>query len=220
MSKTILFCFMAAAFWAGVCPVITNAAVTAVVAPGEDIVLFAPLPMEEVTGVRIYNPVTTTFNFRVEIEGVTAAAAPVEPGFQLVDETFALRLSVQNEMTRERLRELPAGAKARIRLGYDRSRIRAMGLRPQNLTLMRLVRKDEARRTWISCGRVLSRKAVTAIRRIGSPVYELGYYGNDEANEYVWAVMDMPGTYALGIPEPASLLLAAGGAGLLAIRRR
>jgi len=220
MSKTFLFCFMTIVFCAGVCSVRTNAAVTAVVAPGEDIAIPAPLPLEEVSGVRIYNPVTTTFGFRVEIEGVTLAGAPVEPGFQLVDETFALRLSVQNETTRERLRELPARAKARIRIGYDRSRIRAKGLRPQNLTLMRLVRRDEARRTWISCGRVLSRKAVTAIRRIGAPVYELGYYGSDPANNYVWAVMDVPGTYALGIPEPASLLLAAGGAGLLAIRRR
>ncbi|HOQ05054.1 MAG TPA: hypothetical protein PKY88_07575 [Anaerohalosphaeraceae bacterium] len=220
MSKTFLYCFMAAVLWAGICSESAKAAVTAVVAPGEDIVLYSYDHMEEVTGVRIHNPVTTAFGFRVEIEGVTAGAAPVEPGFQLIDETLALRLSVQNEMTGERLRELPARAKARIRLGYDRSRIRAKGLRPQNLTLMRLVRKDQARRMWRSCGRVLSRKAITAIRRMGSPVFELGYYGNDAANEYVWAVMDVPGTYALGIPEPASLLLAAGGAGLLAIRRR
>lgn len=219
MKKTLLFCFMAV-FWTQICSGPANASVTVVVAPGEDITLSSPDHIEEVSGVRIYNPLTNTFNFKVEIEGITQGAAPVEPGFQLVDDTLALRLSVQNNETRERLRELPARAKARVRIGYDRSRIRAQGHRPQNLTLMRLARKEDATRLWIPVDRALRKKGIRTIRRAGDPIFELGYYGNDEANEYVWAVMDMPGTYALGIPEPASLLLAAAGAGLLAIRRR
>jgi hypothetical protein len=222
--KPFLFiCLLSGVVW-GLCSGSAQASVSAIVAPGEDSILYStPLPIEEVSGVRIYNPPESLFNFKVEIEGVTLGslpAYPVESGFQLVDITQGLRLTVQNEETRERLRELPARAKARVRLAYTRDEIRAKGRNARKLVLMRLVGRNEARRMWISCRRLMREKNITAIRRIGSPVFETGYYGNDEANQYVWAVTNLPGTYALGIPEPASLLLAAAGAGLLAIRRR
>ncbi len=73
MNKILLTYLLTAVLGAGIYPALTGAAI---IAPGEDIFVQAPLPMEEVSGARIYNPPVNTFNFKVEIEGVTTGTAP------------------------------------------------------------------------------------------------------------------------------------------------
>ncbi|MEX0886495.1 MAG: PEP-CTERM sorting domain-containing protein [Phycisphaeraceae bacterium] len=110
----------------------------------------------------------------------------------------------------------------RIRMGYEGRVIRQAGLRARTLHLMRFHRRWDC---W--------QPAVFAIRDVRrmdfrffpnrQADFTLGHFGVDQENQYVWAVIDTNGTYAIaGVPEPAtmSLMFAAGGLAVMLHRRR
>lgn len=196
-------------------------------------VSFNVLPLEEVS-FNLYNPPTEAqvlgkiLNLTGAAGQVTVAlkeieeAATVAPGFVLLDLTMA-------EITAPtlgagRLRALVRKA-ATPRIA-DRARVR--GYRAKDLVLMARKRRTAPPedRVWRACSRVTVTRQPARIRRIeGRPDFILGHYGvyqdTGSGNTYVWAVVDTPGQFAIGVPEPATLsCLLLGGAALLAARRR
>jgi len=195
--------------------VVSATVVTATLSPGEEETLYIDPPQGQ-SGIRILNE--SGLIYKVEFDGMTPPEEEVAAGYQLVDETIGLTLSAKRPEARENDSVLPG--RARIRLSYDRNLIRTMGFRERELTLMRLVRKPDNRLLWRPCSRIIEARHGRAIKRVGgSPVFARGYYGVD-FDPFVWAVMDLPGQYAIGIPEPTAMLLFAAGASLLAIRRK
>jgi hypothetical protein len=149
-------------------------------------------------------------------------AASVAPGFVLLDLTMA-EITAPT-MGAGRLRALVRKA-ATPRIV---ERARAKGYRARDLVLMARKRptalpEDSLWRTW---SRVTVTRQAAQIRRIeGRPDFILGHYGvyqdTGSGNTYVWAVVDTPAQFAIGVPEPATLsCLLLGGAALLAARRR
>jgi hypothetical protein len=136
---------------------------------------------------------------------------PPPQGFELLDGT--LEISTNNiESTGIR--------KMQVRIRYDSARLRTLGGRIANPPrLLRLRRVGRVRR-WTPIREVLRLRGLRARRRTGPATFKLGDYGTDWTNEYVWAVTDVPGTFAIGVPEPISLLCMAGGMGILVLRRR
>ena len=134
--------------------------------------------------------------------------APAPEGFALLDRTLKITTDIPDGEMR-----------IRVRIEFDPAEVRALGACPiMSPTLLRLRPLDPPR--WRPIRRVMDLRGLPRRRRIGAPVFQLGNYGVDAANEYVWAVLDVPGDFAVGVPEPASLLLAAAGVGLLVLRRR
>lgn len=145
------------------------------------------------------------------VDGATSVA----PGFELIDTTMLQVLST----------DLGAGAiRARLRKTATREILaaaREKGYRARNLLLMmQRPERRTGRLTWRPCARVLESRNIDARRRVGRATFVLGDYGVCENPPYVWAVMDLPGRYAIGVPEPATAgCLIAGGVALL-LRRR
>lgn len=141
----------------------------------------------------------------------STVTADAPRGFELLDGT--LEISTNNiENTGIR--------KMQVRIRYDSARLRDLGGRVANPpTLFRLKRVGRVKR-WRPIREIIRLRGLRARRKTGPATFELGHYGTDWTNEYVWAVVDVPGTFAIGIPEPASLLCMASGIGVLLLRRR
>jgi hypothetical protein len=149
-----------------------------------------------------------TYEVILKSSAVTAAAPQ---GFTLLDGTLEIGTSnIENTGIR----------KMQVRIRYDSARLRTLGGRVANPPrLLRLRRVGRVRR-WRPIRDALRLRGLRARRKTGPATFELGHYGTDWTNEYVWAVTDAPGTFAIGIPEPISLLCMAGGVGVLVLRRR
>jgi len=171
----------------------------------EQLYYFAP-GTEEDSGIRITN--LTDVPDTITVERGQADLAPPAPGFVLLDNTF-VEVAPASLGPRDML--------LRVRMEYRPARARAMGLRPRNLRLMRLRARDQQ---WHPIDRVMRARGLCPRRILGRPMYRVGNYGVCLDDTYVWAVIDLPGTYAIGAPEPASLACVLGGAGLLWLRRR
>jgi len=195
------------------------------VGPGEELWLYLNPGTDDDTGVRVWN--LSTFIFKVEIEGVTTPlppADPVEPGFQLVDTTL-LNFTTTDESGQGTQSQW--GMIGRVRIKYDRARVaarlRRMGRRMAELRLMRRREKADGTWQWRSVPRLMRARRKKALRIAGAPPSDVlrrartagvYAYGVDEDREYVWATVDRPGTYGIGIPEPLSVSLLAAGSGL------
>ena len=139
----------------------------------------------------------------------STATGEIPKGFKLLDGTLEINSNIPSSEVRRR----------RVRIRYDSARLRALGGRLNNPpTLLRLRRIGQARR-WRPIRRIMDLRGLRGIRKSGPATFELGHYGTDWTNEYVWAVADVPGMFAIGVPEPISLLCLVGGIGVLALRR-
>ena len=137
---------------------------------------------------------------------VDLAAAP--QGFELLDGTLAIATSIPDGQM-----------KLQVRVAYDPLELRAQGGRAQKPpVLMRRTQVGQDMR-WRPITDLIRVRGLRARRRIGPADFMLGHYGVDWDNEYVWAVIDVPGTFTVGVPEPVSLLCLAGGIGMLVLRR-
>lgn len=140
----------------------------------------------------------------------STATGEVPQGFELLDGTLEISTNIPNTEIR----------RLRVRIRYDSARLRNLGGRvAKPPTLLRLKRVGRVRR-WRPIRDIMSQTGLRPRRRTGPATFELGHYGTDWTNEYVWAVTDAPGTFTIGIPEPISLLCMAGGMGVLVPRRR
>jgi len=138
----------------------------------------------------------------------TTLADPPE-GFVLLDGTLGITTDIPDgQMTLQ------------VRIAYDPNELRAIGWdgtkRP---SMIRLI-KGDSHSYWRPIEDVIRLRGLSARRKMTPADFTLGHYGADLDNEYVWAVIDVPGTFAIGIPEPASLACLIGGVGALMLRRR
>lgn len=164
------------------------------------------------------DPMTVTVELK-EIGNVGAVA----PGFQIIDNTKLL-LFADPPVSGVR------GVKARARKRVTRRirlRARTMGYCPTRLILMvraRRIPPGEVRAMWRPCARLM-RLRKHPHREKESVTFLLGDYGLDTSGYLwsvnAWAVTDVPGSYAIGVPEPATVgCLALGAGALLAARKR
>lgn len=164
------------------------------------------------------DPMTVTVELK-EIGDIGAVA----PGFQIVDNT---KLVLTTDPAGKRVRRLKARARKRV---TRRIRLRAltMGYCPTRLVLMvraRQIPLGEVRAMWRPCARLM-RMREHPPRERESVTFFLGDYGLDTSGYLwsvnAWAVTDVPGSYAIGVPEPATVgCLALGAGALLAARKR
>jgi len=190
--------------------------VDSTVPPGGEVTLFLdPGTTDNETGIRVVNE--GSFSFKVEIEGVEVVdpADAVAPGFRLLDNTL-LRVTTTPSAD--------GRMKAGIGIEFDPARLRA-GERPRNLVLMR--REKESAALWRPIPWVMRKKGYTPRKMDKSSprlalygMGPIGEYGVDLENQCVWAVVDVGGSYAIGIPEPITVALLGTGAGLLLCRRK
>ncbi|MDP6545037.1 MAG: hypothetical protein QGH60_13690 [Phycisphaerae bacterium] len=147
-------------------------------------------------------------SYKVTLSASTATGE-IPQDFKLLDGT----LEITADIPSTELRRL------RVRIRYDSARLRTLGGRLANPpTLLRLRRVGQGRR-WKPIREIMELRGLRGIRKSGPATFELGHHGTDWNNKYVWAVVDTPGTFAIGVPEPISLLCLAGGIGVLALRR-
>jgi hypothetical protein len=106
-----------------------------------------------------------------------------------------------------------------VRIAYDPNELRAIGWDGKKPPSMARKRMMDQSPKWRLIADVIRLRGLPARRKMGPADLTLGHYGVDLDNEYVWAVIDVPGTFAIGIPEPASLACLVGGLGVLAMRR-
>ena len=164
------------------------------------------------------DPMTVTVELK-EIGNVGAVA----PGFQIVDNT---KLLLFTDPAVSSTRRIKARARKRV---TRRIRLRAltMGYCPTRLILMvraRQIPPGEVRAMWRPCARLMHLRQ-HASRKKDSVTFYLGDYGLDTSGYLwsvnAWAVTDVPGSYAIGVPEPATVgCLALGAGALLAARKR
>jgi len=135
-------------------------------------------------------------------------------GYQLLDNTL-LRITTTPDARGAR--------KISLRMWYpERTRDRN-ALRRRSPILLKREGRVGNRLRWVTVDRQLRERPYRreVARRERAMDRMLGHYGCCPAGNYVWAVGDLDGDYAIGvIPEPVSLSLLAGGAGLLLWRRR
>jgi len=165
------------------------------------------------TGITVTNQ-STIETLELTVENTTEPlTGTVPPGYQLLDlsaDDMVPVLNVARAGTRPMI--------LRVRMEYDPARLRRKAIRRTDLVLLK---RHKGGLRWRPMGDVMRLRGLRARRRIGAPIRTLGYYGVDTNDTYVWAVLDVPGTYAIGVmPEPASLLCCAAGVGLLVLRRR
>ena len=146
------------------------------------------------TGIRIRN----LSDERITITVVEDAGSPVgdaPPGFVLLDRTLQIGSTAALGEVR-----------MRVRVEYDPDELRRKSLQVGGLALLR---KTGGRRA----GGAFRLACRARVRRIEGPAdFVLGHYGFDTTDQYVWAVVDVNSTYAVGAPEPGTLCL-----GLLAL---
>jgi len=141
-------------------------------------------------------------------DGTPLDIANAPQGFELLDGTLHITTSIPNGQM-----------KLQVRIQYDPDSLRAKGGRRAKPPIL-LRRKRVARvMRWRPITDIMGVRGLRARRKRGPATFELGHYGTDWTNDYVWAVADVPGTFAIGVPEPVSLLCVAGGIGVLMLRR-
>lgn len=182
------------------------------VAPGETVFVDLsgdPLDADD-TGVRLRNDGLFTTPVVVEFlpGDPLAGGRGVEGGFVLLDGT----LSVETALA-------PGDLRAAYRMEYREARARSLDKRT-----MRMFRLDERAGIWKRAIRGIRRRARAELRFVsGRADFTLGHFGVDEQQRYVWSVLDVNSSYAIGglpLPEPSALALLAGGALLLLGSRR
>ena len=165
------------------------------------------------TGIRIHNysaqeeEVFYNWNLDDDCDGM----GTVPDGFVLLDGTLTITTAIPDGSMR-----------LQVRREIDRARARQLGLRERELTLFRLKPRVAGPAVWRPIvQRIRERMGPGKARKIPNTAdFMLGHYGVALTDHYVWGVIDVPGTYAVGMPEPTTLLCLAGGAALLLSNRR
>jgi len=141
-------------------------------------------------------------------DGKPSEQGAVPEGFKLLDGTLKIETPIPDGQM-----------KLRVRMQFDARELRAIsGRRISRVRLLRL-RRVGRRTRWMPIRKRMLAREIRARRKIGPATFELGEYGVDWTDSYVWGVLDVPGTFAIGVPEPISLLCMVGGAGVLMMRR-
>jgi len=164
------------------------------------------------TGARILNSSSATIHARVEdvVTVLPRAGETVHNSFILLDNTLKVTVTPTSD---GRMRQ-------RARMEYTDRALRQKGVRERSLRLLRL---DRTRNKWRPCWVAIERpeRARVARQRNRPRDFILGHYGYDMTDNYVWAVIDVDGEYAIGgVPEPATLAILGAGLGLLICRRK
>lgn len=193
--------------------------------PGDTLPFFEAWPSadydDEAAG-QIQNLTDDPMTVTVELKEIGAIGA-VAPGFQIVDNT---KLELITDPVVSGVRRLKARTRKKATRRIRR-RARATGYRRKDLILMvraRQVPPGEVRAMWRPCARLMRLREHPS-RKKESVTFFLGDYGLDTTGYLwsvnAWAVTDVPGSYAIGAPEPATVgCLALGAGALLAARRR
>jgi len=149
------------------------------------------------------------------------ASPPVVPGFELIDTTKLELILDPDVRTRGRLKVVVRKkATAAIRRAA-----RLKGYREKDLVLMVRERREEAglrRARYRPCARLMRLRGYPPRRKkeeVALDSAEWGEWGYDPDTGYVWGVTDVGGSYAIGVPEPATAACVLAGGAVLAVAR-
>ena len=186
--------------------------------PGDDIVVdLSDDPLDtHATGVRVHNPLSNpSGTVRVRwLDGPPAAPGDtVVGGYRLLDLTLEITTDLPLGDTIQVQRRMEFDAGQPIPSGMDAATPQLFGLRERSLRILRR-QPGPFSFSWGIPQPAIIHTDRADVRRIYGPAdFVLGHYGVDLDNDYVWAVVDFPGTFAVGgVPEPAMAALLLGGA--------